>query len=54
VVLDDFHLAVPPHLPNGAYQVIAGIIDSTTQQRLALDSNHDQWVIPWTFIWNAK
>ena len=54
VVLDDFHLAVPPHLPNGAYQVIAGIIDSTTQQRLALDSNYDQWVIPWTFIWNAK
>jgi hypothetical protein len=54
VVVDDYFVAIPPDLSPGFYQIIAGLYQPQTGQRLALPDGQDHWVLPWTYILNEK
>jgi hypothetical protein len=50
VVVDEYLVAIPPGFPPGYYQVIAGLYQPETGQRLTLPDGQDHWTLPWTFI----
>jgi hypothetical protein len=50
VVVDRHVLAVPPNLPPGLYNLIAGLYRPDTGQRLLTADGRDFWLIPWTYV----
>jgi len=50
VVVDEYLVATPPGFPPGYYQVIVGLYQPETGQRLTLTEGQDHWVLPWMFI----
>ncbi|MBE7471418.1 MAG: hypothetical protein DPW09_04770 [Anaerolineae bacterium] len=50
VVVDEYLVAIPPGFPPGYYQVIVGLYQPETGQRLTLADGQDHWLLPWTFI----
>jgi hypothetical protein len=50
VVVDEYLVAIPPDLPPGFYEIIAGLYLPETGQRLTLAEGQDHWTLPWTYI----
>jgi hypothetical protein len=50
VVVDEYLVAIPPNLPAGFYEIIAGFYRPETGQRLTLANGQDHWLVPWTYI----
>jgi hypothetical protein len=48
VVVDEYLVAIPPDFPPGFYQVIVGLYQPETGQRLTLADGQDHWTLPWT------
>jgi hypothetical protein len=50
VIVDEYLVAIPPDLPPGFYEIIAGLYLPETGQRLILADGQDHWTLPWTYI----